>query len=803
MTKGKLRLIVQGWRHIPHSYAIINQFLLLEMLRHPQLEVWHQDAPYLSPDWQPVPGLLGPEAAAVLDSLETGFLNVPPSPSPVSPDALWRVYCPFNLSSFSPPDHRGLGDAKRTGVFVCVEWGILEKAVLRGMGVSFLTAAQANSDAIIITPSHWSKEGLLRSGADPSKLAVVPLGVDTSIYHPADAAQRELWRQQLGLEGCFVFLNVGLMCGSSQGIGLLLKAFAIVAQKYPHVRLLLKGRDALFPSREALVNISRRVLTDREAAFISERITYIGDNLSSPELARLYQAADAYISPYLAEGFNLPVLEAAACGLPVICTQGGPTDDFTHPDFTLYIPSQRKTIILPEEDQGLAVIPDKDSLIALMEAALDTKITTKARQTGPAWVQQRFTWKHTLSQLLNILAPDMSLSPPSQTQISQPVTTRSLVVEGWRFLPHSYAIANQYQLLELRQRPQIQLFHRDVPYLKSSWQPNINLFDADTAAKLNQIPPPPPNHFADVILRMAIPYNFKPGNAQRTAVFCTTEAGIVTKSMLAGIGVASFPEALNNETIIITPSHWSKSGFLRSGAPADRVFVVPLGVDTDIYKPLPPSDRQTLRQQMGIENCFVFLNIGILSDNKGIRPLLKAFAAIAEHYPQARLVFKGAEPLFESTQFLTDAAQSVLNDAEIALVEPRLAYIGKSLSAAEIIRLYQAADAYVSPYLAEGFNMPVLEAAACGLPVICTQGGSTDDFTHPDFALPIDSRLNQLKFGEDNLWLLYPDLDSLIHQMNVIIESDSYRQQARRNGPEFVRQHFTWKQVVDKLLDVL
>ena len=68
MTKDKLSLIVQGWRHIPHSYAIINQFLLLEMLRHPLLEVWHQDAPYLSPDWQPVPGLLGPEAAAVLGS---------------------------------------------------------------------------------------------------------------------------------------------------------------------------------------------------------------------------------------------------------------------------------------------------------------------------------------------------------------------------------------------------------------------------------------------------------------------------------------------------------------------------------------------------------------------------------------------------------------------------------------------------------------------------------------------------------------------------------------------------------------
>ncbi|MEG4807439.1 glycosyltransferase family 4 protein [Microcoleus sp. F8-D3] len=61
--------------------------------------------------------------------------------------------------------------------------------------------------------------------------------------------------------------------------------------------------------------------------------------LSFAQIAELYQAADVYVSPYLTEGFNLQVLEAVACGLPIICTAGGPADDFTS-NFALQIESK-------------------------------------------------------------------------------------------------------------------------------------------------------------------------------------------------------------------------------------------------------------------------------------------------------------------------------------------------------------------------------------------------------------------------------------------------------------------------------
>jgi glycosyltransferase involved in cell wall biosynthesis len=55
-----------------------------------------------------------------------------------------------------------------------------------------------------------------------------------------------------------------------------------------------------------------------------------------------------------------------------------------------------------------------------------------------------------------------------------------------------------------------------------------------------------------------------------------------------------------------------------------------------------------------------------------------------------------------------------LSDAEKRTIEPRLHYHGNTLSFGDMALMYQMADAYVSPYFSEGFNMPVLEAAACG-----------------------------------------------------------------------------------------
>ena len=379
-----------------------------------------------------------------------------------------------------------------------------------------------------------------------------------------------------------------------------------------------------------------------------------------------------------------------------------------------------------------------------------------------------------------------------------------IIVEGWRFTYHSYSVVNQFQMLEMLDRPEVELFHRDLPYVDPAWQTKTSLFDRPIERLVKSIPSPSPNQSADVTLRMYCPWNFGASTSAQTWVFAATEWGVITNRVLKAIGVNSITETpVNSEAKIITPSAWSKAGLIRSGVQGDRIAIVPHGADTDIYYPPSDQQRQTLRQTFGWEDYFIFLNIGGQTDRKGIRPLLKAFAAVIDKYPHARLVLKGSELFYPSRDEIVEASQVVLNDDERAKVSPRLIYTGNQLSFAQIAQLYQAADAYVSPYLAEGFNLPVLEAAACGLPIICTAGGPTDDFTHPDFALPIESKFRTLNFEGENIFILAPEWEHLTQLMQAVIEQPTFAAKARFAGPRFVSKNFTWKHAVHKLLDVI
>ena len=134
----------------------------------------------------------------------------------------------------------------------------------------------------------------------------------------------------------------------------------------------------------------------------------------------------------------------------------------------------------------------------------------------------------------------------------------------------------------------------------------------------------------------------------------------------------------------------------------------------------------------------------------------------------------------------------------------RIAYVGDAKSFTELARYYQAADLYVAPYMGEGFNMPVLEAVACGLPVICTSGGPTDDFTTQEFALAINSSLKKSSGAQqDAEHFLVPDHSHLVELMFNAIEDRKWMEQARAAGPEFVLSGYTWKHIVDKLLPVI
>lgn len=377
-------LLIEGWRHLPHSYALISQHLCLEFLRVPGLALLHRDVPYYQDHWRPVTGLFPPGEEAAIRA-------IPTANDDTGADVVLRTTFPFNWTPVP---------GRRVGIVGTTEYRCLPDPF---RAPDWLLGTTTVADLVVVTPSRWSRDGFLAGGLAPSRVEVVPLGVDPAVFHPLPEPERVKLRITLGWDG-FAFLAVGAMTGN-KGLSLLLKAFASVLRAHPEVRLILKGLEALYPSREFLLKQAAG-LTDDEKQRVQARLTYLGQTYSQADLVRLYQAADAYVSPYFAEGFNLPVLEAIACGTLVICTEGGPTDDFTRPDFALPIHSTREAVQLTPQTAGECLMPSLEHLTQLMTVALERPdLAARARVAGPAFVANGFTWQQVAAKFLSVLFP--------------------------------------------------------------------------------------------------------------------------------------------------------------------------------------------------------------------------------------------------------------------------------------------------------------------------------------------------------------------------------------------------------------
>ena len=253
---------------------------------------------------------------------------------------------------------------------------------------------------------------------------------------------------------------------------------------------------------------------------------------------------------------------------------------------------------------------------------------------------------------------------------------------------------------------------------------------------------------------------------------------------------------------VITPSRWSAEGFYKAGFGRDRVLVIPHGVDPAIFRPLP-AIRSRVRHEIGIgDGDFAFLNVGVMSGNKGTDLLLRGFAQVRRKFPRARLILKGMDDLYDLKGLLQKCLGTLSASDQRRAVEG-ITYFGNTLSHDGMAAFYQAADAYVSPYRAEGFNLPVLEAASCGIPIICTSGGPTDDFVTESFARKIESEVVQDLIDGQQASRLAPDLDDLIAQMISAVEDIPWRRRAAAAGPLHVHARYTWDCVVDRLVEEL
>lgn len=258
------------------------------------------------------------------------------------------------------------------------------------------------------------------------------------------------------------------------------------------------------------------------------------------------------------------------------------------------------------------------------------------------------------------------------------------------------------------------------------------------------------------------------GYAQRADVFSWWTR---TKARIA------YQASARRATVVTTVSDYSRRDMARFyGIPAERIHVIPEGVDTRLFRPI--EDAETLaawrRRILGTDTPFL-LYVGKPTRRRNLPNLLHAFHRLrTEGRIAHRLVLIGTALPGTSFEGLVRDL-SLQNDI---VTVPHLPH-------SDIALAYSAASLVLYPSSYEGFGMPVLEAMACGAPII-----ALNNTAFPEFAGGVATLLEDA------------EVDTLARGILTVLGNVSLQQMMRQSGPRRAAA-YDWKIIAGRYLDLI
>jgi glycosyltransferase involved in cell wall biosynthesis len=170
----------------------------------------------------------------------------------------------------------------------------------------------------IVAPSQSIVDKLVADeNADRARCRTIPNGVDTSVFRPADAERRRALRAELGFSDAETLLGIVASFTPVKRHVDLLDAFARVRKSHPSARLLLIGEGPLRSAVEAqIADLGLR-----------DHVALLG---ARSDVDKILPALDVFVLSSNTEGLSNAILEAQACGLPVVATSVGGNPDLVH-----------------------------------------------------------------------------------------------------------------------------------------------------------------------------------------------------------------------------------------------------------------------------------------------------------------------------------------------------------------------------------------------------------------------------------------------------------------------------------------